>query len=144
MPPQTQLLFRRNVLAAILALLGVSAVWSMPRLMGAEPLAPTVRLVIDFGDGMEMHFTALAWREGMTALDALSAAKAHRRGIGFSHHGSGANAMVTKIGDVKNEGAGKNWIYYVNAKQAEMSAGACKIKPGETVLWKFEEYNYNQ
>ena len=111
--------------------------------IGADRQAPTVRLVIDYGDGVQVHFTALKWRDGMTALDALSAAQAHHHGITFTQKGSGANAMITKIGDVKNEGAGKNWIYYVNDKTAEVSAGIQAIKAGDTVLWKFEVFHYN-
>ena len=31
------------------------------------------RLVIDYGDGAELRFKALAWKDGMTVLDALEA-----------------------------------------------------------------------
>ena len=43
---------------------------------GPEKAAPnrTVRLIVDYGDGVEKHFTALAFREGMTVMDALKAA----------------------------------------------------------------------
>jgi hypothetical protein len=92
---------------------------------------------------VEVHFTALPWREGMTVQDALSAAQAHRHGITFVHRGTGSSAMITKIGDLKNEGDGKNWLYSVNGKKAEQSAGAYKLKPLDTILWKFEVYEYN-
>ena len=137
---------RHRVFRATLALLLAVAVLQTASgglAIGADPQAPTVRLVIDYGDGVEVHFTTLKWRDGMTALDALGAAQAHRHGITFTQKGSGANAMITKIGDVKNEGAGKNWIYYVNDKTAEVSAGIQSIKAGDAVLWKFEVFHYN-
>ncbi len=128
-------------LAAIASLSGPSS-----RVLAAEPAPATVRLVVDYGDGVQVHFTALSWREGMTVLDALTAAKAHRHGISFVHHGSGSTAMVTKIGDLKNEGGSgqsKNWLYSVNDKPGEVGAGVAKLKPGDVVLWKFQTYDYN-
>ena len=114
--------------------------------MGEEPKASAVRLVVDYGDGAEVHLTALRWREGMTVLDALNAAQAHPHGITFTHRGSGSGAMVTKIGDLKNQGAaenGKNWIFYLNDKVSEVGAGSQRLKPMDAVLWKFEVYDYN-
>jgi hypothetical protein len=138
---QTRRLTRNTALVTALAL--ISAAMAVAVAHG-EPKASTVRLVVDYGDGVEVHFTALPWQEGMTVLNALSAAQAHRHGMTFTHRGSGASAMVTKIGDVKNEGDGRNWLYYVNDKQGEVSAGAMKLKPGDAVLWRFETYDYNQ
>jgi hypothetical protein len=111
--------------------------------VGAAQKTSTVRLVIDYGDGAQLHLTAIPWREGMTALDALSAAKSHRHGVSFLARGSGASTMVTKIGDLANEGDGRNWLYSVNDKQAEMGAGAYKLAAGDVVLWKFKTYEYN-
>jgi hypothetical protein len=115
-------------------------------MMGAEPKAPAVRLVVDYGDGAQVHFTALPWRDGMTVLDALNAAQAHPHGITFTQKGSGSGAMITKIGDLKNEGGGqnsKNWMYYLNDKAGEVGAGSQRLKPMDAVLWKFEVYEYN-
>jgi len=111
--------------------------------IGAEPKPATVQLVVDYGDGVQVHFTALSWRTGMTVLDALTAAQKHAHGITFSYRGSGSSAMITKIGDLKNEGDGKNWLYEVNGKPAEISAGILELKAGDAVLWKFQVYDYN-
>jgi len=103
-----------------------------------------VQLVIDYGDGAQLHFPALPWREGMTVLDALKAASAHQHGVKFAQKGSGSTAMVTKIADLANEGDGRNWLYSVNDKQGEVSAGIHKLRSGDTVLWKFAVYEYNE
>lgn len=129
---------RRGILAAAFAFgLALST-----GVMGAEPKA-LVSLVVDYGDGVSVHFTDLNWREGMTVFDALSAARAHRHGITFSHRGSGSTVMVTKIGDLTNEGDGKNWMYSVNDKAGDVSAGVRPLKPLDAVLWKFQVYDYN-
>jgi uncharacterized protein DUF4430 len=117
-------------------------------LLGSIPLTTaaaaqktaTVQLVVDYGDGAELRFKALPWKEGMTVLDALNAAKAHRHGITFVTRGKGSSTLVTKIGDQANEGDGKNWLYSVNEKRGEVSAGAQKVEPQDTILWRFEVY----
>ena len=112
----------------------------------AEPAAQTVRLVIDFGDGAELHFTKLPWRKDMTVLEALTAVGTHRRRVAHEQRGSGGSALITQIGDLKNGGGGaqsRNWMYYVNGKQATTSAGAQPLKPDDVALWKFQVYDYN-
>ena len=117
-------------------------------LLGAMPVAPavaaqkaaTVQLVVDYGDGAELRFKALPWKEGMTVLDALNAAQAHRHGITFVTRGKGSSTLVTKIGDLANEGDGKNWLYSVNEKRGEVSAALQKVEPSDAILWRFEVY----
>ncbi len=112
----------------------------------ADPKPATVRLIVDYGDGVQTHFTALPWREGMTVLDALSAASKHARGVTFGQRGSGGAAMITQIGDAKNEGGGldsRNWLFYVNRQQGKVSAGKQTLSPGDTALWRFQVYDYN-
>jgi hypothetical protein len=132
-------LYRVGIVAVAATLLaGVS-----PRLGAAGPETATVRLVVDYGDGVEVHFTRLAWRKGMTVLDALAAARKHRHGVSFAHRGSGSSALITKIGDVENQGGGqnsKNWLYSINGKPAEVGAGAMQLNSGDAILWKFQVY----
>ncbi len=99
-----------------------------------------VRLVIDYSDGVEKHFNAIAWKSGMTVMDVMLAAKKHPRGINFEHKGKGATALLTKIDDVENEGRGLNWLYRVNDQPGDRSIGILEVKPGDTVLWKFDKY----
>lgn len=107
----------------------------------ADESAKTVSLVVDYGDGVEKHFTALAWREGMTVLDAMQAAEKHARGIKFELRGLGETAFLTKIDDIKNEGGGgRGWMFRVNGKLADRSLGVFPLKAGDAVLWKFEKY----
>jgi hypothetical protein len=107
-------------------------------LVAQEPAA-AVRLIVDYGDGVQKHFTALPWKAEMTVLDAMKAAQEHPRGVKLQYRGSGATAFLTQIDDVKNEGAGRNWVYRVNDQLAERSFGVFPLKAGDTVLWKFEK-----
>lgn len=99
-----------------------------------------VALAIDFGDGFEKRYTALPWTAQMTVADALEAARRHPRGIQWEARGSGVHALLIKIDDLANEGRGRNWIYRVNGKLAEVGIGEQKLEPGDSILWKFEEY----
>jgi hypothetical protein len=112
-------------------------------LPAAEP-KPAVRLVVDYGDGVQVHFTALSWKQGMTVVDALAAAQKHPRGFKLTQKGRGASAMITGIGGLENEGNGKNWLFSVNDKQADVGAGSYELKSGDVVLWEFKDYEYNQ
>jgi hypothetical protein len=123
---------RRHSLLAIITTL----------LVGAFPLSAadsdaTVRLTIDYGDGVQKVFAGIAWQEGQTVLAALESAAKHPRGIKFEHRGTGATAFVTSIDGQKNEGAGRNWLYEVNGNPANKSCGAWTLEAGDQVLWKF-------
>ncbi len=104
------------------------------------PPAETVRMVVDYGDGVEKHFSALAWKEGMTVMDVLVAAQEHPRGIKFVHRGKDATAFLTQIDELENEGRGRNWVYRVNDTLATKSCAIFEVKAGDTILWKFGEY----
>ena len=104
---------------------------------------PAVQLVVDYGDGVQVHFTALPWREGMTVVDALAAAQKHPRGIKVKQRGRGSASLVTAIDGVENEGSGRNWLFSVNGKSADVGAGSYQLAKGDTVLWEFKEYDYN-
>lgn len=99
-----------------------------------------VTVVIDYGDGVQKHFTTIAWKQGLTVFDAMKAAQEHPRGIRFEYKGKGATAMLTKIDDLANEGRGRNWMYRVDGEKADDSFGAHTLSSRSSVLWKFEEY----
>ncbi|MEX0711241.1 MAG: DUF4430 domain-containing protein [Pirellulales bacterium] len=110
-----------------------------------KPKAKTLRVVIDYGDGVEKHFTRLAWSDGLTVLDAMQAASESPHGIAFKYTGRGETAFATQIDDLKNQGAGKkNWMYSVNGKRADRSFGVYKPAAADVVRWEFVEYNDRQ
>jgi uncharacterized protein DUF4430 len=99
-----------------------------------------VKLVIDYNDGAQKVFPAIAWKDGLTVLDALEEAKTPAHGITFKYNGKGETAFLTQIDDLKNEGGGKekkNWQYWINSAYADRGFGVRKLSAGDTVVWKF-------
>lgn len=109
----------------------------------AEPETKTVRLAIDYGDGVQKVFAAVPWSAGQNVLDVLAWADKHPRGIDLQVSGSGASAFVRSIDGLANEGGGasaKNWLYWQNGKLAQTGAGAREVGAGDELQWKFGVY----
>jgi hypothetical protein len=127
--------------AILTALACVLAIPVGARILTADdPPRPQVQMIVDYGDGVQKHFTALAWRDGMTVLDALELAQQHARGIRFAYRGQDATAFLTRIDDLENEGRGSNWVYRVNGEMADRSFAIFPLKAGDAILWKFGDY----
>lgn len=52
----------------------------------------------------------------------------------------GIGKFISEINGIGGNGE-KNWIYYVNGKEAKIGVSNYKIKPGDIVSWKYEK-NY--
>jgi len=105
----------------------------------------TVKLVIDYGDGVEKHFPSLAWREGLTVLEAMRLTSANARGLRFNtwNNATGDAAFVEQIDGFKNEGGAahaKNWTFKINGKRGQVGAGVQALHEGDVVVWKFGVY----
>lgn len=106
----------------------------------ASAAEQAVKVVVDFADGVEWHFTAVPWTEGMTVMDTLEAAPKGPRGLSYKSRGSGETAFVTEIAGIANEvgtGRKRNWIYKVNDELAKRGAGVVTVKPGDVVKWTY-------
>ena len=105
---------------------------------GGQAQSSTVRLVIDYGDGVIKTITGLPWAKGSTVLDVMNAAKSRPHGISFTYTDSGASAFLTAIDEVGNEGGGKkNWQLWVNTSYADKSFGIYEVQPLDVVFWRF-------
>lgn len=104
------------------------------------PVSKAVSLVVDYGDGVEKHFTRLTHAEGMTVFAVLKAASGHPRGITLDATGSGETAFVRGIDGLANEGGGgskHNWQFEVNGEFAKRGSGVYVLSPGDRVRWFF-------
>ena len=106
----------------------------------ADEAKTTVTLIVDYGDGVEKHFSQIAATPGMTVLQVLEAAQKHPRGIKLVYRGRGETAFLTQIDDLANEGRGKNWTYRVNGELPPRSFALCEVRAGDTILWRFGDY----
>ncbi len=109
----------------------------------ASPNKPqTVELIVDYGDGARKSSGALPWRERLTVRAVMDEAKDHPHGITYSAHGTGEQAILTKLDDLENQtGANaKDWLFYVNDRMGDKSFDAWTVRPGDVILWKFAVY----
>ena len=102
---------RTFVLIGLLILAGSTP--RSPSAAGQQPTEKTkyVHLVVDYGDGVEKHFTQLVWKEGQTAFDMLRAAEKHARGVKVNSRGRGDTAFVQQIDDLPNGVDDKFWTF---------------------------------
>lgn len=112
----------------------------------ADEVAPskvpaTVEVTIDYADGAQKRYPKIPWKEEFTVFDALVWVDKHPRGIKLTSRGKNALAFVSQIDDLKNgDRENRNWIFYVNGKQADRGCGAVKLRPKDKILWRFEHY----
>lgn len=50
--------------------------------------------------------------------------------------------FVEEINGIKNNPAGKNWIYYINGRPAQVGVSNYLIKNNDLIEWKYEEKNF--
>lgn len=112
-----------------------------PRPLPVPPAAATgksVSLVIDYGDGRERKFEAIAWHEGMTVDDLLNAASQLPDPISYGVLGNGELTLLANIDQTHNQWEhGGNWTYKVNDVPADRSLSIYELQPGDRVLWSF-------
>jgi hypothetical protein len=132
-----RILSRRALAVAVVLLLAVAG-----SLAGstAESADNTVRLTVDYGDGVSKTINGLAWAKGYTVLDVMKEATARPHGISFSFTGAGDAAALTKIDDVASEGGGagkKNWQYWVNGAYGDRSFATLALQARDDIVWRF-------
>jgi len=99
------------------------------------PEGQTVSLRIDFANGAEKRFAALAWHEGMTVADLMRLARRFPPGLAFTQQGEGEAGFLGSIDGLGNEtGIGRNWRYQVNGRPGEVSFCVYPLRPEDTVL----------
>lgn len=157
-----RVLGRALILGLVVLVIGIGiGAWLSPRKSAAPspistptptaagtpaPAAHSVAVLIDFGDGSQRRFPELAFAPGMSAADAILAAKAHPRGPTVESSGAGETAFVAAIDGVRNQGAGekaRNWQFFVNDDFGRRGAGATILKPGDRVAWVFAVWQEN-
>lgn len=101
-----------------------------------------LRLVIDYGDGVQKHFTQLEYTSGMTVWNLLEAAQKHPRGIQVKSRGKDDTLLVTAIDGQANEGgtSSRNWIFRVNDELGERSAGITPVQAKDVITWRYERF----
>ncbi len=105
-----------------------------------ENASKEVKLTIDTGDP-RVTTVKVPYAEKMTVRDVLKAAEP--QGITAIYQGEGEGALLLSLQGISNQGGGqeaKNWIFYVNNKQATVSSAVYSLQPGDAIIWRFEKY----
>lgn len=97
----------------------------------------TVALEINFGESKSSKSIDVVCSPDSTVLLSLERAQQMNK-LKFESKGSGERTFVESIDGVGNEGAGgKNWIYRVNDKLGDKSAGVFEVAPGDKISWSW-------
>ncbi len=74
---------------------------------------------------------------GSSAYDLMNLLKTENKISFFGKDYSGLGFFVEEINGVKNNPAGKNWLYYVNGKPAPVGISNYIIKANDIIEWKY-------
>jgi hypothetical protein len=55
---------------------------------------------------------------------------------------SGMGFFIEEINGVKNNPAGRNWLYYVNGRLAPIGVSYYQLKNNDTIEWKYEKKSF--
>ena len=129
------------LLCGVLIVAGLSCVTDIVSARHFGAAVESVVLIVDYGDGVQKQFNAVPWRDKMSVEDVMKFASEHPRGVKISMRGKGPTAFLYKIDDLENQGGrGMNWIFRVNNTLGDRSFAVHRLKPGDTVLWRFGKY----
>ena len=100
----------------------------------------TVILQFDYGNGFSKQYKTISLSRGDTVLDAMKSMQKHPQKIPFKTRGSGELTFIFEIDMIRNEGNGKNWMFYVNGQRANVGVGAYKLQANDLIAWKYEVF----
>lgn len=90
-------------------------------------------------DGVEYRTTM---EVGSSVYDLMNELKEQGKIDFKSSDYSGMGFFITEINGVKNDPAGKNWLYYVNGQPAQVGVSYYKFKNNDTIEWKYEKKSF--
>ena len=136
--------FNKRLAALLLVVLGVSSALAISEVRAQSPTQLTVmdklRLKIVSGEEKQM-FEIESSEKLKTVSDLLKHVAEANESFKYKSRGSGRTFFITEINGQKNEGArGRNWIYTVNGKRGNKSAGLFEIKAGDEIEWNLKRY----
>lgn len=104
------------------------------------PVSIEVEVRLEFAGQREAVAGTVKLPAEGTAFDALSQL-AEQQGLAVESRGEGATLFVMAVGGIANGGPGKpNWIYRVDGKLGDRSAGVYVLGPGQKLVWSLGDY----
>lgn len=96
-----------------------------------KPAEKSVIVELNFGENSETKQVEVAWRDGLTALEALMHA------ADISTHPIGNYVFVTSIDGVKGERGVMAWYYKINGQSTQKLAIWQPVQPNDTITWLY-------
>lgn len=110
-------------------ILGIFVIFVL--LPAAYGASQNITVEIDYGGLQQSRKLEIAWKQGITALEALqSVAKIETRKIG-------EHLLVTSIDGVEGQIGAKVWYYNINDKRATSFAYKCILNEGDRMRWEY-------
>ncbi len=110
-------------------ILGIFVIFVL--LPAAYGASQNVTVEIDYGGLQQSRKAEIAWKQGITALEALrSVTKIETRQNGDS-------VFVTSIDGVEGKNGDKAWYYDINGKRATSVANKCILNEGDRMRWEY-------
>lgn len=81
-------------------------------------------------------------KTGASVYDLMNLLKAENKIIFFGKDYSELGFFVEEINGLRNNQSGKNWVYYVNGRPAQVGVSNYMIKTGDIIEWKYEEKSF--
>lgn len=111
---------------------------TVPSKISSQPAEEKIQAVMLI-NGVEYRTTI---KSGSSVYDFMSALKEQNQFDFKSSNYSGMGFFIEEINGVKNNSAGKNWLYYVNGQPAQVGAAYYKLKNNDTIEWKYEKKSF--
>lgn len=93
-----------------------------------------VKLKINIPDGEPLELN-LSYSKKSSLFDVMKMAQEDEK-LSFEFRGEGETVFVTSIQGIPNGGSsGPNWIYRINEKMGDCSAGVKTIEDGDSIEW---------
>lgn len=90
-----------------------------------------VTVTIDYGGLQQNHQQEIAWKDGITALEALQSV------VQIETKPLEKNIIVTSINGIQGIIGDKVWYYDINGKHAAAFANKAILSEGDHIIWHY-------
>lgn len=108
---------------------------NQPAFITEEKKIKAVMIINDFKYEAEIKL-------GGSAYDFMLLLKQEKKIDFQGKNYSSLGFFAQEINGVKNNPAGKNWVYYVNSRPAQVGVSGYELKNNDVIEWRYEEKSF--
>lgn len=131
---------RKIIILIVLIVLGLLGLYFYPN-RNINPTPPILPRSGEVKNSNPVNLTELSFlvNEKTNVYDFMSQLRRNGK-INFKEKNYiGMGKFISTINGIRGNGE-KNWIYYVNGKEAKIGVSNYKVNAGDIVSWKYEKY----